>query len=345
MKLPPRRVEGFLRAPDTGIDAVLVYGPDGGLVRERAKALVGAVAEDPAHPFRVTELTTAALKDDPALLIDEIRAMAFGGGRRVVRLRDAGDGLAATLGVALKASGGAADALLVVEGGDLSPRSALRKLFEGADNAAAIACYGDEGRDLAEFIEQTLRAAGLSIDPDARAYLEGNLGGDRSITRGELEKLVLYAGPGARIALEDAVASTGDQAAFDMSEIALCAADGDFSGLETALARAAGEALAPIAVLRAAMRHFQRLHLAGGHRRGGKSADQALAALKPPVFFKIKGRFRAQLELWTPEAAARALDVLGAAEVACKTADMPVAAVCGRALLSLASQAAVQRRR
>jgi hypothetical protein len=37
MKLASARVEGFLRRPDPEIRAVLLYGPDAGLVRERAE--------------------------------------------------------------------------------------------------------------------------------------------------------------------------------------------------------------------------------------------------------------------------------------------------------------------
>jgi len=40
MKLAAGRVEGFLRRPDPEIRAVLLYGPDAGLVRERAEALL-----------------------------------------------------------------------------------------------------------------------------------------------------------------------------------------------------------------------------------------------------------------------------------------------------------------
>ncbi len=94
MKIAPRNAEAFARSPDSSLRAVLVYGPDAGLVCERVEALVKAVAEDPADPFRVSELGAPEIVDDPARLGDEAAALSLSGGRRAVRLRQAGDDLA-----------------------------------------------------------------------------------------------------------------------------------------------------------------------------------------------------------------------------------------------------------
>ena len=53
-------------SPDRAIVAVLLYGPDHGLVRERADRLVSAVAGDANDPFRIAELSADAMKDDTA---------------------------------------------------------------------------------------------------------------------------------------------------------------------------------------------------------------------------------------------------------------------------------------
>ncbi len=94
MKLQGARIESFVKAPDPDIRAVLIYGPDSGLVRERATLLTKAIVEDPLDPFLVVEFTGAALRSDPALLADEAAAIALMGGRRVVRFRDVPDSLA-----------------------------------------------------------------------------------------------------------------------------------------------------------------------------------------------------------------------------------------------------------
>ncbi len=94
MKIAPRDADAFLRSPDPAARAVLVYGPDAGLVSERVEALVKGVAGDLSDPFRVADFSAKELIDDPARLADEAAALSLTGGRRAVRLRQGDDNLA-----------------------------------------------------------------------------------------------------------------------------------------------------------------------------------------------------------------------------------------------------------
>lgn len=343
MKIAPRNLAAFLRAPDPAVHAILLYGPDGGLVRERAEMLMRTVVEDIADPFRVAEFSAAVLRDDPARLADEAAAMALTGGRRVVRVRDAVDGAASVIEGFLRAAAG--DSLVIVEAANLATRSPLRKAFEGAKGAAAIACYADEAGDLAALIGEVLGAHRVSPDSDVVAYLCANLGSDRLVSRSELEKLALYTGDGGSVALADAMACVGDSAAVALEDIAFAAGDGDHPALVRALARALQEGAAPVAVLRAAGRHFQRLQAAVAAMAAGQPAEAAMRALRPPVFFKRVDAFRAQLGRWPPGHIAAALAMLTEAEIGCKTTGLPAAAICGQALMRLAASAQARRRR
>jgi len=77
MKLPASRVAAFLHQPDPAIRAVLLYGPDAGLIRERADTLARGVCPDLHDPFRVADLSAAALAADPARLADEAAQMSL----------------------------------------------------------------------------------------------------------------------------------------------------------------------------------------------------------------------------------------------------------------------------
>ncbi len=105
-----------------------------------------SVVDDLGDAFRVSDLDDSALSGDPARLSDEAAAISMLGGRRVVRVRGAGNNLAKLFDAFLADPKG--DALVVVEGGDLAKGTGLRKVFEEADNACAIACYPDTARDL-----------------------------------------------------------------------------------------------------------------------------------------------------------------------------------------------------
>ncbi len=223
MKLSAGQVESFLRRPDPQISAVLLYGPDAGLVRERADTLARAICPDLQDPFRIADLTPAILGADPARLADEAAQIGLMGGRRVVRVREAGDSLAPLFARFLGDSIG--DALAVVEAGDLPGRAALRRVFDESPRGAAIGCYPDSARDLAAVIRESFAAHRVIASRDAVDFLVQHLGGDRLLTRAELEKLTLYAGDGGRIELDDVRAVTADSAALSLDDAVLAAAD------------------------------------------------------------------------------------------------------------------------
>lgn len=347
MQVKSAAVEAFIARPDAKARAILLYGPDLGLVRERADRLAAAVVPDLRDPFRIAELAPAALKEGAAALRDEAAAIAFGGGRRVVRIREAGDALSAPIKDFLRDPAG--DALILVEAGDLAKRSSLRVVFEEAANAAALPCYPDEGRGLEQVIRTQLREAGLGIEGDALTWLGGALGGDRAVTRRELEKLVLYMGDrpgGAAVTLADAQAAVGDSALAALDDVLQAAAEGDVAGLDRALARAAADST-PVGLLRAAQRHFQRLHLVASAIEAGAGTDAALKMLRPPLFFRAADRFKAALRLWTPAKLQRALERLLEAELAAKSTGAPDQALASHVLMeiALAARSGAARRR
>lgn len=337
------RVKGFLKRPDPGVRAVLVYGPDHGLVKERSASLLAAIGGDPADPFSHAELTNDAVRKDPARFADEAALLTFSARRRTVRVRDAGDEIADAVEGWLDS--GAGDAFVVIEAGDLGKRSSLRRVIEKSPAAAAIACYADEGESLLSLIAERLAGFGFSADTDALALLADHVGGDRAMVVGELEKLTLYIGVPGRIGVDDVLACIGDSASASLDTIADAACRGDTPRLLQSLDRAFAEGMQAPTIIRWTARHVQRLWLAAGAIAAGEAADKAMDGLKPPVFFKHKESFRRQLRAWSEDRLSAALDILTDAEMACKSTGMPAEALCERALLRLARGAAVADRR
>ncbi|TAK98217.1 MAG: DNA polymerase III subunit delta [Rhodospirillaceae bacterium] len=344
MKVDARRAEGFLAKPDASVRAILLYGPDVGLVRERMVALTRAIAGSTDDPFRTAEFPADSLRSDPARLGDEAAALALTGGRRVVRFRDASDTVAGVFADWLKAPLG--DSLVIVTAGELTPRAKLRQVFEDADQAAAVACYTDEADVLARLVRETLKGAGLTVTSEALDWLTDHLGGDRELSRRELEKLVTYMGTGnSTVTAEDVLACIGDTAAFDVDDLIFAMADGDQAAVQRTFLRLTAEGTSPIAVITAAARHLVRLHETRGRLADGRNLEQAVAGLRPPVFFKFKTRFQAQANKWNEALLARGLELLTDAEVAAKSTDMPVEAVAERALIQVAQAARSATRR
>jgi len=338
MKLTGAKVEAFLRRPDPNCPAILVFGPDEGLVRERAVQLAKGVVDDLNDPFRVVEIFGSELKNDPTRLSDEALSLSFGGGRRVVRIRQASDACVAACDLLLN-SDVSADALVVLDGGDLNPRSKLRKLFESSKKGICIPCYADNARNLPNVVRENLAKHGLKVEPDAMALLCQSLGSDRSVTRGELDKLALYMNDEPIVTAEHVRQVVGDSAANVIDDVVEAAAIGNTNQLESTLTRLLAGGTAPVQIVRACQRHFHRLHLARGQMATGLNIVEATKALRPPVMFMRENAFKRQLSLWTPNKLNRAFELLVQCENDCKTTGYPDTIILGHTLLTIAKAA------
>jgi DNA polymerase-3 subunit delta len=327
----------FVAAPPNNLSVALIFGPDLGLVHERAEKLAKTVVPDLTDPFRVADLDEAALIADGARLFDEAAALSMLGGRRVVRVRGAGNNLAKLFESFLADHVG--DALVVVEAGDLAKGTGLRRLFEEDEKAAAIPCYADNARDLHEVVRAAMKDYGLSIAPDAVEEAVSRLGSDRGVTRRELEKLALYAGGNKQIGREDVRAVMGDEAEARVEEVCDAAGTGDLARLDLALERYFTADGNPVAVLRNAMGHFQKLAQTRAFAARGEPLDVAINNLRPPMHFSRVTSFKGQANSWSDERLADALDLLLEAEALCKTTAVPAEAACGRALFNVAAMA------
>ena len=341
LKIKTSEIEGFIRAPQTS--CILLYGPDVGLAAERAQAMVTGVLGPDPDPFRLAGPTAQAIASDPALLMDEAAAMSLVGGRRVVRVQRAGDSITGSFKALLDSRKGsksiAEDSLVIVEAGDLSPRSTLRKAFEAAKSGTAVPCYVADGYQLEAVIADALREAGHPADQGVTAFLAESLGSDRAITRRELEKLSLYVGPNATVTVADAQACVGDSGAQGMDDAAFAAVLGDFLKLDRALARSEIEGTSPVTILRNLAKTLLRVQLASGIRDQGTSPRDAVAALRPPVFFKQRDQLVTALSHWNTTNISTALGIVQDAEVACKTTGFPATAITARAALRIAQAA------
>jgi len=337
MKLPATRVAAFLQQPDSAIRAVLLYGPDTGLVRERADILARGVCPDLKDPFRVADLSAVALAADPARLADEAAQMSLIGGRRVVRVRDGGDRLAALFaGFFADAPG---DGFIVVEATELPASSGLRRVFDNAPQATAIGCYPDTPRDRAALIRDTLRAHRITASGDAIQYLVEHLGSDRLLTRAELERLALYAGDGGRVELDDVRLSIGDSAVLAMDDAVMAAAEGDAAKVDRVLDRIFQEGQSPVSVVRAMLRHLHRLHVLAVRLAAGASVAEVMRAARPPIFYRYEDGFKRQLVLWNEAGLRGQLDRIAQAELQMKLTGLPAETICREALLAIAQTA------
>nr|WP_321983903.1 DNA polymerase III subunit delta [uncultured Lichenicoccus sp.] len=344
MKIDARQAGRLLAAPDA-LRAILLHGEDHGLIRERAAEAVRAVAGSLDDPFRVAILD----RDMHVRLEEEATALSLTGGRRAVWVRDATDQLHATLGRLLPGKSSvpspASMALIVIEAGALPGRAKLRALIEAAPDAASVACYPEEGRVLEGSLARMLEAERVGIDPDALGWLASRLGADRMAVRGEVEKLALYAGRGGRLTLDDVQAVTGDAAGVSLEEAAFASTAGDRAAADLAIERALSEGLAPVALARVLLSHLHRLRQTRLLVDAGASQADAMARLRPPVFFRRTAQFGRALGLWSEAGLFEAAVETSRLEWACKQTGAPDQVLARRHVALLASRAAARQQR
>ena len=340
MKIEPRQAEAFLKKPDPRIRGVVIYGNDDGLVAERAVALAKSICDDLNDPFRVVDIAGEVLKHDPARLADEFGALSMMGGRRVIRVRPAGEESVAALENLVAAPAG--DALIVVEGGNLTPRSGLRTLAETETCLAAMPCYMDNEAALEGLVESAARAQGLTVDADALPWIVERLGGDRGQTRSEIEKLLLYkAGDASKtITLEDAVDILGDTAAIGIDDVIAATFDGELVALDRALDRVFSEGGHPVQLVRSLQRHADQLHIVSAHAsKGGNMESAMFKARGLPRGGPVRQRFERHLRAWPLPRLSASLTVILEAEIECKRTGLPDEAIARRLCLRLAQAA------
>jgi DNA polymerase-3 subunit delta len=331
------QAQAFLSSPDPNLRAVLFFGSDAGLVGERAQVYAKAAAARFDPPGELIRLDDSDLDTDPDKLAVELGTVPMFGGPKVIR---------ATAGRRINAAAlrplierGALEGVLIVEAGNLKPDDSLRSLFEKSPVAAAVACYSDGAQDLEALIREMMREAGATITPDARQALVDRLGADRALSRGEIEKLLLYAGPKAEIGVEEVEAVVGDVSELALERITFAAASGQVQRAVAECGRAVSSGESPQAIIAATQRHFQRLHRARSAVDRGGSLEDALRQMRPPLHFKQKDAFAAQCRMWTTARLTDALSRISGVAKAARLAGSLDEAMSERLVMSLAMMA------
>lgn len=332
-----KEIDAFLARPDSGRPIILLYGPDAGLVRERADALLASAVDDPNDPFSLVKLDGDELSAEPSRLVDEALTIPLFGGRRAIRVRAGSRSFAS--GVDALATSPLKDCRVVIEAGELRPESPLRKACERAKTAVAIGCYPDTERDLARLIDDELRASNLRIAPDARAALVSLLGGDRQASRNELRKLTLYSHGKGEVGLDDVMDVVSDASELKLDPIV----DGAFAGkpelVESEFAKAMIAGIYPGMIISAAQRQAAWLHKSALAVAEGTPVSTLLEGGFPRLHFSRKPNVETALRNFSPARLASIIDQLATAALDMRKQPSLAAVIAQRVLLSIAVNA------
>jgi DNA polymerase-3 subunit delta len=329
------QAQSFLNPPGPKVPAVLFYGTDAGLIFERAAKLAALVAARDSG--EIIRLDDADLDADPDRLAIELQTIPMFGGSKVVRATAGRRINAAALQPLLE--GGTLAATLIVEAGNLKPTDSMRGLFEKSAQAAAVACYADEARDLEGVIAEALKAHGLGITSDAREMLVARIGADRALSRGEIEKLALYASGKREVDAADVEAIVGDASELAIDRTLNAAASGDAARAVAEFSRAVTAGESPQVLIIALQRHLQRLHRIRTDLDAGASFEDVIRQQRPPVHFKQKDALGLQCRMWSSTRLVQALARTSEAAKAARLTSSLEEAITEELLMTLAAAA------
>jgi DNA polymerase-3 subunit delta len=332
-----KEIDTFLARPDPSRPIILLYGPDTGLVRERADALMASAVDDPNDPFSLVRMDGDELAAEPSRLVEEAMTVPLFGGRRAIRIRAGSRSFAS--GIDTLAEMQPKDCRIVIEAGELRPDAPLRKACEKAKTAVAIACYADTERDLARLIDDELRVSNLKIAPDARTALTSLLGGDRQASRNEIRKVALYAHGQREVTLDDVVAIVTDASGLALDPIVDNAFAGRVADVETTFTKAMAAGTYPGLIIMSAQRHAALLHKARLSVDEGRSELDALESGFPRLHFSRKPLVETALRNTSSERMARVMAQLADAAFDMRKQSSLAEVIAQRALLAIAVNA------
>ena len=314
-----------------GYAGLLFYGNDGGSVREQAASVIHSALGADTNPFRLTRLT----REEHGRLREEAASMALGGGRKVVHVREAADGLA---GMVEKLSLASADILLVLEAGDLPARSKLRLMAERRSDWGAVSCAGASAGQVTAEIAAVLAKSRLSATRDALVFLSQELAGDSITRRSELEKLALYNAGAAMVDLKTAQLCCSLSADTSIGAAATAALAGKVDLCDALLNDLGQESTTGAGLLAVLGMQVQRMLKVRLLIDSGMTPDDACRELLPPLYPRQAAGLLRDIRGWRATALEGVSRAIRDADRACKRAASPDFTIASRLLMLIASR-------
>ena len=290
----------------SNINAVLIYGPDAGLVDELCDK---AIEKLEIEKDNLLAVDANELREKQDAIFAESCSPSMFGGRKAVIISGAGD--SDTKIISDLVTSASLCATVIVTAGDLRPAS-LRKLFEDGANIAAIACYSDNTKTLEALIHKELSAASgiRQVTPDAMSYMLSHMGGDRGITRSFLQKIAIYVSDKHVVDLEDVEKCLPDTSATSADDYMYSLTAGHINQTMIALDRLLYGGADANMLIRMLYNHFTRLLTA--------VVDGQL----PKLFWKVADKFNMAMKIWPQDEIVNVLSKLNDLEKMCRTSGM-----------------------
>ena len=312
--------------------AYLVYGQNKGLVREKSQTIIDTYKDDQTE---IIKFENDELISEPEKLSNEFNTFSLIAEKKIIHILNTKDNLTETITNTINNQD--STNLIIFETSELTPRSKLRKFFEKEKNLGILACYFDTERDVQDLIETTFKKEGISISRDISLLIAKRLGNERHIIKNELEKIILYLKDKKEFKAEDILKCLSQNEDFGFDDLNYNLCDGNVVKLDKIINQLYLEGINPIALLRSAGKHFQKILFVNQKIDSGMNLNESLSQLKPPIFFLYINKFKNQVKKWRTILCYKAIERIMETEELCKLNSKISKIICWRTLSNIAS--------
>ena len=312
--------------------AYLVYGQNKGLVREKSQIIIDSYKNDETE---VIKFENDELISEPEKLSNEFNTFSLTAEKKIIHVLNTKDNLTETITNTINNQD--STNLIIFETSELTPRSKLRKFFEKEKNLGILACYFDTERDVQDLIETTFKKEDISISRDISLLIAKRLGNERHIIKSELEKIILYLKDKKEFKAEDVLKCLSQNEDFGFDDLNYNLCDGNVVKLDKIINQLYLEGINPIALLRSAGKHFQKILFVNQKIDSGMNLNESLNQLKPPIFFLYINKFKNQVTKWRTILCYKAIERIMETEELCKLNSKISKIICWRTLRNIAS--------
>ena len=312
--------------------AYLVYGQNKGLVREKSQTIIDTYKDDQTE---IIKFENDELISEPEKLSNEFNTFSLIAEKKIIHVLNTKDNLTETITNTINIQD--STNLIIFETIELPPRSKLRKFFEKEKNLGILACYFDTERDVQDLIETTFKKEDISISRDISLLIAKRLGNERHIIKSELEKIILYLKDKKEFKAEDILKCLSQNEDFGFDDLNYNLCDGNVVKLDKIINQLYLEGINPIALLRSAGKHFQKILFVNQKIDSGMNFNESLSQLKPPIFFLYINKFKNQVTKWRTILCYKAIERIMETEELCKLNSKISKIICWRTLSNIAS--------
>tara|TARA_Y100000768_G_C23909391_1_gene649160 strand:+ start:74 stop:1093 length:1020 start_codon:yes stop_codon:yes gene_type:complete len=311
----------------------LIYGPNEGLTREIVENIYKQFSKE--SQCEKISILGKQIDEDNLILNNELRSISIFNPYKFIVLESIKEKHASIIEETLNEN--FSNVCMVIKSDNLTKSSKLRKIYESAKSHYIIACYEDDIKSISSIIEKFQRENNIKFDRDVKDYLLQNLNNDRSVIKNELEKILLKSGNDKLITIEQIKLILHDGANTSFQKINNAIMSGKTDNSSKLLEKIFNEGASPVVILKSMNNYLNRIRLAQIELRKGKSFEEAIKILKPPIFWKEKSDFSNHCSIWPSQVIENKINEILNTEIECMKNNLISKELCEFALLKIAN--------